>query len=251
MIELNSLVVLTNDGGAITKSTVPTQSGMSLLEVRDIERYLDATRGTLLYARRVMLVEGPAELFLIPPLVEKVMGKRLDEYGISVVPIYGVHFASYAKLFGQDSIAKKCAIVADGDLKPSDSSNAEDEDAPDPEIPTLDGLENEYVRVFTCPHTFERSVSQLGNLEMLAVASAEIGARSVARELRLAHSDLADKDSLTEEDRALLNELRGKVLATAKRFGKARFAQVASKHVSLARSLPKYIRDAVEWLTEE
>ena len=78
--------------------------------------YLDATRSTLLFARKVILVEGPAELFLIPVLVKQVLGLDLDSLGITVVPIYGVHFDVYARLFGENMLPKKCAILADGDL---------------------------------------------------------------------------------------------------------------------------------------
>jgi putative ATP-dependent endonuclease of OLD family len=42
--------------------------------------------------------------------------------------------------------------------------------------------------------------------------------------------------------------LSDKVLNTAKRFGKARFAQVLSKHINLAEEMPDYIRNAVDWL---
>ena len=45
-----------------------------------------------------------------------------------------------------------------------------------------------------------------------------------------------------------LNPGRDSVLRTAKRFGKARFAQVTSKHVGSATSIPDYIRRALEWL---
>jgi putative ATP-dependent endonuclease of the OLD family len=40
------------------------------------------------------------------------------------------------------------------------------------------------------------------------------------------------------------------VLRTAKRFGKARFAQVAARHVDQAGALPTYVTDAIAWLRE-
>ena len=82
-----------------------------------------------------MLVEGPAELFLIPALVKKVKGIDLAREGVSVIPIYGVHFDVYARLFSEDGLPKKCAIVTDGDLKPSDAVpglEGEDELPPPP-----------------------------------------------------------------------------------------------------------------------
>jgi putative ATP-dependent endonuclease of OLD family len=40
------------------------------------------------------------------------------------------------------------------------------------------------------------------------------------------------------------------VLNTAKRFGKARFAQVAARYVAQANDLPPYVEDALDWLME-
>jgi putative ATP-dependent endonuclease of OLD family len=42
--------------------------------------------------------------------------------------------------------------------------------------------------------------------------------------------------------------LRAAVLNTAKRFGKARFAQIAGRHVDQATQIPKYLADAAAWL---
>jgi putative ATP-dependent endonuclease of the OLD family len=57
-----------------------------------------------------MLVEGPAELFLIPALLKQVMGIDLEREGISVIPIYGVHFDVYAKLFSTTSLTKNAPL---------------------------------------------------------------------------------------------------------------------------------------------
>ncbi len=253
---LSSVVVLTNDGTPTTASTVPVSSvPLSKEETEDLERYLDATRGSLLYARKVMLVEGPAELFLIPKLVQQVMDVNLDEKGISIVPIHGVHFQAYAKLFGPTGIRTRCAIVADGDLEPSDATPASTLDANDelPEIPKpeLESLKNEYVEVFVCQTTFEKAITRRGTLLMLAAAAEELGAPVISKGLVETQKALADVDKQSDAAQALLEAAGTKVLNTAKRFGKARFAQVASKKVAQATSLPPYIEDAVKWLTQE
>lgn len=249
--DLASYVVLTQTGEPAIASAVPAEdAGLDETELRDLERYLDATRSNLLFARKVMLVEGPAELFLIPALVKEVMGIDLDREGVSIIPIYGVHFDVYAKLFSGESLPKKCAIVTDGDLKPSDADpdlEGED-DLPPP--PDLEELENDYVRVFACRTTFERAVTLAGTLEMLARAADDIGAPTVAKKLRKGAADLDDDDLEKKERDAILEPLRKIVLNTAKRFGKARFAQIAARHVDQATSVPRYLRDAVNWLTE-
>jgi putative ATP-dependent endonuclease of the OLD family len=67
--------------------------------------------------------------------------------------------------------------------------------------------------------------------------------------LRKGASELAN-DTLTENEReVILAPLRTMVLNTAKRFGKARFAQIATRHVDQARVMPKYLVDAARWLT--
>ncbi len=42
--------------------------------------------------------------------------------------------------------------------------------------------------------------------------------------------------------------VKATTLLMAKNYGKARFAQVASKHVAKARGLPPYVINAVTWL---
>lgn len=246
---LASYVVLTQVGDPGVLSSVPAKDGgFAGSEILDLERYLDATRSNLLFARKVMLVEGPAELFLIPALIKKVLNIDLDREGISVIPIYGVHFEVYAKLFSAESLPKKCAIVADGDLTPSDAIPGMEGEDDLPELIDLDDLKSEYVGVFKCQTTFERAITREGTLEMLALASDEIGASTVAKRLRKGAITLAS-GSLDEGERAkLIYNLRASVLKTAKRFGKARFSQIASRHVDSAKSLPKYIADAVNWL---
>jgi putative ATP-dependent endonuclease of OLD family len=243
---LRSLVTLTNTGSPATASAAICDADLDKEEVADLERYLDATRSTLLFARKVILVEGPAELFLIPPLVKSVLGVDLDRYGVSVVPIYGVHFDVYAKLFREDCIPKFCAIIADGDLQPSDGA----EDAK-PSTSDLTPLNSPYVRVFQCKTTFERTLARSGMLEFLAAAATDCGAPVIAKKLKDASKAITgskmDKTALA----ATLQPCADSVLNLAKRTGKARFAQIASKHVALATVLPTYIQSAVTWLLEQ
>jgi putative ATP-dependent endonuclease of OLD family len=240
---LPHLVILTNDGTQATSSVSPaSQIELTDRETADLERYLDATRSSLLFARKVLLVEGPAELFLIGPLVKEVMKIDLDSKGIAVVPIFGKHFAPYAKLFGPDGITKKCAILADGDKtddEPEDGAEIE-EDEDD-----LSELENEYVKAFTCDTTFERVLAGRGRFIMLIDALKEVGSMGRAAKLQKVF-DAYKAGKAVDWDPA------GKVvLNAAKEVGKGRFAQIVSKHVSKAKTIPEYIKNAIEWLTED
>ncbi len=79
---LESYVVLTQMGSPAIASSVPAANGgLDEADISDLERYLDATKSNLLYARKVMLVKGPAELFLIPALIKQVKGIDLAREG--------------------------------------------------------------------------------------------------------------------------------------------------------------------------
>ncbi len=253
---IKSCIMLTNAPTMATGSIVSSGiSGFSEADAADLDRYLDATRSALLFARKVMLVEGPAELFLIPVLVKKVMRIDLERRGISVIPIHGVHFAPYAKLFRDDGLHKKCAIVTDGDLIPSDSTDIEIKEGDEVDQPDvlqsnkLKQFENKYVRIFSCTTTFERTLAMAGLLPVLAKTCAELGAPKLENKISNAIEECGQA-TLDAERSKILERLESGILRTAKRFGKARFAQVASKHVQLGTEIPDYIRQAVEWLVE-
>jgi putative ATP-dependent endonuclease of OLD family len=244
--DLTSVIALTNTGtSAISAAAISRNPELTTGMMKDLERFLDATKSNLLYARKVMLVEGPAELFLIPALARVALSIDLEREGISVVAIYGVHFEAYSKLFRADCLPKKCAIVADADLVPSDADNVT-HDAP--EKPELSALEGSFVKAFLGHTTFEREITIPANLGMLEKAAKAVGAPRIAGNLNAASLDIMLGSHSPEDEAALLNGLKNSVLATAKRIGKARFAQVCASNTDSSCELPGYIADAVAWL---
>jgi len=237
---LASFVMLTGRNAAAPFVSVPTASPtLTQADAQDLERYLDATKSNLLFARRVMLVEGAAELLLLPPLVKKVLGIDLEREGISVVAIHGVHFGAFSRLFSATCLPKRCAIVADADLAPDVAAALPDEDEPGQVNLAL--LEGPFVKVFLGATTFEREIAEDGNLSMLAKTAESLGAPKIK-------SALEWQNVLGGP---VPDDLKGKVLNTAKRFGKARFAQVAVRHIEHATYLPPYIEQAIAWLRAE
>jgi putative ATP-dependent endonuclease of the OLD family len=110
---LPSLVLLR----ATTSGTVATTTagaGLSDQQRADLERYLDATRAEVLFARLALLVEGDAERYVLPALAAAV-GFDLDEYGISVVSVQGTDFAPFRRLLGEAGLGIPHLILTDGD----------------------------------------------------------------------------------------------------------------------------------------
>jgi putative ATP-dependent endonuclease of OLD family len=242
---LESIIVLTNNDENGTVACAPViDGGLDVGQSGDLDRYLDATKGALLYARKVILVEGPAELFLISGLIQSSLNIDLDSLGISVIPIYGVHFDVYARLFGPDAITRKCAIIADADMQPEDLEDDDEEEGVFI-APEFERIENDFVQFFQGATTFERAITNVSTLPMFATAAQELEKPRSARRMRQIHKSLVEED-----DRDLLEEARSLVLRTAKRCGKARFAQVASKYIPTSITIPRYITGAIEWLND-
>lgn len=94
-VPLKTIVSLTKRGDAsIAAGNLALNAKLTSDEISDLERYLDSTKSSLLYARKVMLVEGAAELFLIPALIESVHKVKLERVGISLTAIRRAHRAS-------------------------------------------------------------------------------------------------------------------------------------------------------------
>lgn len=111
-----SLVVLRPDGNR-TEVAAAHLAPLADHEWDDVARYLDATRAELVFARRVLLVEGFAEQALLPKLAEA-HGMDLDKLGISVCAIHGTHFGVYVRLC--EALSIPWAVVTDGDTDKSE-----------------------------------------------------------------------------------------------------------------------------------
>ena len=98
--------------------------GLTKLERRKIDRYLDVTKAALLFGGRVLLVEGIAEALLLPVIAEhftlKNEPEKLRLFRSTVfVPIDGVDFTPYVNLLtspvNEARIAERVVVMTDGD----------------------------------------------------------------------------------------------------------------------------------------
>jgi putative ATP-dependent endonuclease of OLD family len=121
----------------------PLRKGLTMLDNSDysfLERFLDATKSNLFFARGVMIVEGDAENILMPVLA-RLLNRDFGEYGVSVVNVGGVGFGRYARIFmrvdpaveGQVSVPVAC--VTDFDVMPDCAPEIVGKVKPGEEIP--------------------------------------------------------------------------------------------------------------------
>lgn len=87
---------------------------------QDLSRYLDATRGEVVFGKGIILVEGIAEGFLVPQFSSKMKDAGLIPYtldgaGISICNVAGTDFIPYVYFFGKYGLDLPLVIITDGD----------------------------------------------------------------------------------------------------------------------------------------
>lgn len=82
---------------------------------KHLTKFLDVTRSDMLFADKVILVEGIAERLLMPLFMEKCGCSYEDEH-IAVVEIGGKHFEHFIELFNGNAVRKKILCITDCDF---------------------------------------------------------------------------------------------------------------------------------------
>ncbi len=213
-------------------------------EVADLERYIDVTRGELLFARGILLVEGDAEEFLVPRLAE-LAGFDLDRLGVSVCSVSGTNFAPYVKLLGSNGLRIPFAVITD--LDPTTSGNLGVPRArklleildPDADWPnaTEDGVLETGPEhgIFLNDYTFEVTLFRAGNHEVMCDSLTRLTGNAAAKERAQEWKD--DPDTLTEVQ--MLKDINA--------IGKGRFAQRLASRMTEG-ACPDYIREAIDYV---
>ena len=111
--DLDCLTCLVDTGTSV-ESFFPRTIKFEKGKREKLERYLDVTRAELFFARRVMFVEGAAELLLVSVLANKA-GFNLREHGISLISVEGLNFDSFLPLFGEKALKIPVALITDAD----------------------------------------------------------------------------------------------------------------------------------------
>lgn len=110
---LDSLVCLV-DTGTKVETFLPRSIDFDKGKREKLERYLDVTRAELFFARRVIFVEGAAELMMIDALAKR-MGYNLRKHGVSLISVEGLNFDSFLPLFGDNALKIPVAVLTDAD----------------------------------------------------------------------------------------------------------------------------------------
>jgi putative ATP-dependent endonuclease of OLD family len=227
--------------------------GLDAKQITHVQRYLDAVRSNLLFARSVLLVEGDAEEILLPVLVKKALGVGLDELGISLINIRSTGFENVALLFHDERIRKKCSIITDLDAAFIDTSPDGGDDESRVKFKKyaigsaktgaarkvrLDGFSsgNQWISAFYSDHTFEVDFLEAGNSSVAIGIVDEVYVDPATR--AIANASLGSGDSYRYGRR---------ILAMAKSAGKGWFAILMAGKVGHHVVVPGYLLDALRF----
>ncbi|MFF8559054.1 ATP-dependent endonuclease [Streptomyces albidoflavus] len=242
---LDSLILLRKVADGSTGASYTSRANFSVDEKEDLERYLDVSRAEVLFCSAAILVEGIAEVYLIPAIAQA-LGFNLDAYGVIVANIGGTDFLPFRQLLGEGSLDIPHVILTDGDPTNKKgeylhyglsraaklmsgaavgefTQRVEDFLAKDPESATLDlRLEAAKVGVFMGPKTLEVDMAPLLGPHMIK-----------------AHDQFSDvSDNLKGKFEAAIEGLRNgdashqkQLLLRVDSISKGRFAQRLAHHV--------------------
>ncbi|OLO12636.1 hypothetical protein BTW10_04010 [Chromohalobacter japonicus] len=125
---LESMILVSN-GAAF-----PLTKSETLLDPEDyvfLEKFLDVTKSNLFFAKSVLIVEGDGENVLLPT-ISNLLGRPLEDYGVSVVNVGNTAYTRYAKIFLRRAALKsdtsklpiRVACLRDIDLWPESADKA-------------------------------------------------------------------------------------------------------------------------------
>ncbi len=217
-------------------------------EITRLERYLDASRSNLLFAKGVLLVEGDAEQILVPAMIKNILGISLDEIGISLINIGSTGFTNIAKIFHPDRVRRKCAIITDNDISIEQLPENEEDDTQYQKkcrnsqisgVARKQKLEkfhkdNEYIKAFYAKHTFE--------IDFIAANNVREIEDTVEKAYKKIDTIIKIKERLNDENVSIYGK---EMLRLAEKFYKGWFSIMVSENVTNITCIPDYIIDAI------
>ena len=209
--------------------------GLKNEERMHIQRFLDAIRCNILFAKSVILVEGDAEEILIPIMVKKTLGVSLDELGISLINVRSTGFENLALLFHNQRIKKRCAIITDLDRSITGKvTKAHKLGLSRKE--KLRGLKkrSKWIGSFFAEHTFEIEFIKAGNVDAILSTIKDVYVYNAT--IKISEEDIKSDD---------IKKYGKRILTMAENKGKGWYAILLSKYITPSICIPKYILDAI------
>jgi putative ATP-dependent endonuclease of OLD family len=221
-----------------------------------LKRYLDVTRAELFFARRVIFVEGAAELLMINLLAQR---EKFDlrDHGVSLISVEGLNFDSFMPLFGVNGIKVPVSVITDADpqkIVDADGKEAAHYPAAGEAITlsantlAMKSLEDEFVKVFHGQKTFEYDFALVDKNRAAMLAALKDIHPTIGKNLEAVVN-------VEPDDRAKATTLfKGMFERDENNVQKGRFAQALAARIVDARleiAVPGYIVAAIKHVCQK
>ncbi|MBB4284274.1 putative ATP-dependent endonuclease of OLD family [Agrobacterium tumefaciens] len=282
-VEVGALTLITNHK-AFSLASDSTRLDSS--DYAFLRRFLDSTKANLFFAKSVMVVEGDGENILLPAIAQA-LGRSFSKYGVSIVNVGHRGLFRYSRVFQRQDdrvIPVRVACVADRDIPPREAATyvpaakpRKENEAPPPKfvdeftdeqitakVDALKARDGDPVRTFVSPSwTLEHDLALSGlEVQLFRAVALAAGAKSkdmtearITKYRARADQVMADwkKDGKTQGEIAALSYK----LLYEKNASKAETAQFFAVELErekfdpaqLAKLLPKYLIEAIEYVT--
>ncbi|USK57697.1 AAA family ATPase (plasmid) [Cytobacillus solani] len=117
-LNMDNMVVLYNESGKVKEHFLLDGFGngkKGKVHRHYLEKYLDATKSSMFYARKIILVEGIAEEIIVPVLYQLFSKNSIESIGCNIVNVNGVAFKHFLEII-KNGYFIKCAVLTDGDV---------------------------------------------------------------------------------------------------------------------------------------
>jgi putative ATP-dependent endonuclease of OLD family len=235
--------------GHIIKGFFPRDVKFPKGKKEKLQRYLDVTRAELYFARRIILVEGAAERFMIELLAKK-MKVNLRKHAVSVLSTEGLNFDAFAPLFGKNALNVKVAIISDADPEASSAfPKLGDALSLSDSAKCIKALENDFVKAFFAQKTFEYDLALQPKNQSVMLNALEELHPVVAANLQTSVAAIASD----ERPKAIFTGMfeRGKGTANVQKgaYGQALAQAISNEGADFV--VPPYIADAINYIVAD
>ncbi len=245
-------------GKHVTSTASLTERITNIRDRRKLDRYLSVTRCSLLFAKRVVLVEGIAEALMLQTLAKDCVFREVDgetdEHRLArerflaatIVSIDGVDFAPYLQLLlgGDDPIVERVAVITDMDAKRQGQRRKETYLSA-----YSDSVSCGVLQVFTNRLSLEPDLfSEIDNAEILRDAYLALHPRSAGKWDSMVENAPSDPDARAAHfaEAMTCSEQSERI-----DFGKGDLAQVIAEKIEDGVSpfqIPSYLREAIQFV---
>lgn len=283
---IDSLNVITINESGNPTSTLVADCHMDKENTFFLNRWLDLTKSVLFFAKGILFVEGIAEALIIKELAKKVIEKHsvsspespksLEDFGVSIINLNGIYFNHFMQLFKGyklDSGGKPMDNIVSIPIRCAGITDCDPETTKKPTSITKCKclnyqlfLEQEFLthsencRLFTNLKTLEYDLALEGNnLQLMSEVFYNWLDTDGPIKKKVEKWKNADWEKETEVKKShiafeLLNYIDTAKNKNKRSIGKGLFAQKLAFKLTeekpLVFSVPKYIEDAVLWVTK-